>query len=485
MTILLKRILWYRLRDRGTELVSDNIYQDPIDITDDVAWTGAKGLDIKNNVLTITLRNANSLYVENNLIKFEEQDQIKVYLKHTDDNDDVTTAWDTDSSTFPSSTDLVGVYYIIEFAIDHSQNTTIIKLVCADKTYVLFNKLYAKNYLVSDGLTAAEIIQDVVRFSSQNQFGEFSGTRENAGVFYDIDAKMDYEGGFIETTRADSTAFPDTAISKVWKPIYEWVKDLSQLEKTNSATEISTNALVQPRAMIFWVDENNRFHWVYPTDIVDSTLVIGTDIIISSSFVKKVFDVVNMVIFNAGTDLYETGIWNYKVDTTSTVRTLKMRVVPMVDIAESLIQKDYGADFNPAADREAGAGGKGDGYPVPQFPKDAQYNLTACAFVPTTSYAAAANITNDSDYNSALRERATDEGSARAQAILSGLAIARWMGNLEVRGTLIYSPGDLIQYTDAEVGIYQEKLRLMKVQHNVGKNGWFTTLTLENDPKEQ
>jgi len=485
MTVLLKRILWYRLKDKATELVSDNVYQDPIDITDDVAWTSGKGLDIKNNVLSLTLKNAHSNYVEDGDIKFEEQDQIKVYLKYTDDNDDVTTAWDADNTTEPSSSDLVGVFYVIEFGVNHDTSKTSIKLNCADKTYVLFNKLYAKNYLASQSLSAPEIVQDVVRFSCQNQFGQYQGTGENAGVFYDIDARLDYEGGYIETGRTDSSAFPTTAVSKVWKPIYEWVKDMSQIEKTNTDSEVSTNALVQARAMIFWVDENNQFHWVYPTDVVTNTLTVGTDVVVNVKLVKKVFDVVNMVIFNAGTTMYGTGIWNYVVDTTSTVRTLKMRVVPMVDITESLLQKDYGLDFNPPADRDEGDTGKGAGYPIPQFPAGGNYPLTACAFVPTTTYAAASDITTDTKYNDALRERAIKEGKARAQSILSGLAIARWKGTVELHGTLTHSPGDLIELTDAEIGINAEKLRVMQVQHNIGKSGWFTTLSLENDSKEQ
>lgn len=485
MTLLLKRILWYRLSDRATELVTDNIYQDPIDITDDINWSLAKGLEIKNNVLTLTLKNSHSFYISGGQIKFSEQDQIKVYLKHTTDNDDVTAVWDADNSTLPSDDDLAGVYYVIEFGVDHSQNKTSIKLSCADKTYILFNRLYAKNYLASDGLTTPQVVQDVVRFSCQNQFGEFQGTGANSGVWYDIDAKLDSEGGYIETTRQDDSAFPTTAISKVWKPVYEWIKDLSQIEKTNTAAEIAATDYTQARAMIYWVDENNRFHWIYPTDTVTDTITVGTDVVISVKMTKKVFDSVNMIIFNAGTDVYGTGIWNYSVDTTSNIRTLKMRVVPMVDIAESLILADYGNDFNPTTSRESGEGGKGAGYPIPQFPLDVNYNLTACAFVPTTSYAAAANITNDSDYNSALRERATTEGKARAQAILSGLALARWQGTVELRGTLDHSPGDLIQFTDAEVGLLSENLRLMEVRHSIDKNGWFTSLSLENDAEEQ
>lgn len=549
--ILLKRVLWYKLKDRNTELVTDNTYQDPEDITDDVNWTSGKGLDIKNNVLTLTVKNAHGKYVTDGELQFSEQDQIKVYLKYTDDNDEVTSGWDADSSSYPDDSDLVSVFYVIEFASAHTNKGTKLKITCADKTYILFNRVFSKAYLISDAKTAAKQVQEIVQFSSQNQFGIYQGSGVN-GTKYDIDARLFSENvftagtttsatssklndtnnsfttvkigdyvrnvtddtyasvsaidsnsilslnrdimatseyyqiskGYIQDSRTDGTVFPSTAIAKVWKPIYEWINDLSQTEKTNSAAELAATTLVQKRPMIFWVDQNNKFHWVYADNTVTSTLTAGTNTnILSISIVKKVFDTVNMVIFNAGTDLYGRGIWNYEVDTTSSIRTLKMKVMPMTDIAETLYQKDYGPDFNPPASRDSGEGGKGPGLPIPQFPTT--YALTVCAFVPTTTYANAAAIDGDAKYNGALRERATDEGKSRARAILSVLANARWKGTIEVTGSLTYQPGDLLNVTDSEIGINAEKLRLMQVQHNITKSGWFTTLSLEEDSEEQ
>ncbi len=207
--------------------------------------------------------------------------------------------------------------------------------------------------------------------------------------------------------------------------------------------------------------------------------MVGTDDILDVSLTKRVFDVVNMVIFNAGTDMNGTGIWNYVVDTTSSVRTLKMRVIPMVDIAEALLQKDYTLSL-PAARID---GGKGNGYPIPQYLTS--YAPSSCAFVPTTTYPLASNITTDTKYNDALREAATKLGQDRAQATLSGLANARWQGTVQLVGTLTHSPGDLVQLTDAEIGINAESLRVTDVKHAITKSGWFTTLSVEADSEVQ
>lgn len=154
----------------------------------------------------------------------------------------------------------------------------------------------------------------------------------------------------------------------------------------------------------------------------------------------------------------------------------------MTDIAETLINRDYTSAFNPASTRDDG--GKGAGYPIPQFIAAYGGGLSASAFVPTTSYPDAASITSDSTYNSALREAATREGKVRARNILSKLANPRWQGTVEVRGSFNYGVGDLIEFTDTSIGIQNQKLRIMQTQHNVSRNGWFTTLTLEEDEVE-
>jgi len=479
MSLLLKKVTWFRTLDRDTELVTDNVYSSPINITDSVILTGSKGLDIKNNLLTLNVKNANSPYVSNNRVLFAEEDQIKVWVKYIDDNDDDIAAWGDDSSTEPPASDLLGVFFIVEVGLNHSSGSSTIVLSCVDKTYVLFNRVLAKNFTIGvDNLTVPEIVQKVVRLTSQSQSGQFSGSGSDPNVRYVVDAKLVSEGGLIEDTRqASPTAFPVRNMAKVWKPVYEWIRDLSSVDMINTDAEISSNSLVQKRAMIFWVDQNNRFNWVYPSNTVTNSLVVGTDNIFSFRLVNKIFDVVNMIIFNGGADMFGVGVWQYEVDTTSKVRTLKMRYVPMIRIAEKWIQQEID-DGNLTQDNAT---------PGPftyggNFYKETTGTYAAGAGI-TTSWND--TVTSDNDYNTSLRTQAEFDARNNARGILSGLADGRWAGTIEIKGSLTHNPGDLIRLTNSVMGLYQEDLRLMQVQHNITKTGWFTTLSLEEDAVEQ
>ncbi|GAF84532.1 unnamed protein product, partial [marine sediment metagenome] len=233
-------------------------------ITDMFDMNVNRGLEIRNNTLIFNLKNsAQSLNTNEELqfkyvntsgeIIFQEQDIIKLYIRYTDDMADVEDSdWDNTNIDEPSATYLKGVYYVIEHSGNTGINGSPIQVRAADKTYILFNKLLSKAFLESDSLNAPELVQKVVRFSSENQDGDYSGTGADAGVKYDIDAKLeDAESGYIQdvrkatnedgTVNADTT-FPDISLSKIWKPVYEWINELSQIESLNTPDELSQSS---------------------------------------------------------------------------------------------------------------------------------------------------------------------------------------------------------------------------------------------------
>ena len=216
MSLFLLKVLWYQLDERNTSALGDNVYRNPVDITDAIEMTASKGLEIKNNIVTLPLKNSWQEYIdEENNIEFEEQDQIKIYVKYTTDGGDISTGeW-----TNYSSSELLGVFYVIEYQPVHSETSTRIQLKCADKAYILFNKVFANVYTQSDGMSAPQIIQDVIRKSCENQYGKYSGSGSNPNVRYDIDTRLVSEGGQITSTRSDSSAFPTVVLSKIWKPL--------------------------------------------------------------------------------------------------------------------------------------------------------------------------------------------------------------------------------------------------------------------------
>lgn len=476
MSVLLTRLVWYQIDESESEDGSI-AYLEPVDLTDAVDMNAGKGLDIKNNTLTFTLRNDWEKYVDSltSKIKFSEDDQIIAYAKYVEDADDITAAWTVDSTTYPTSTDLLGYYYIKSLGAQHNSSGRRIKLTCVDKTYILFNKVFSKGWTAADGYNAPELIQKIIRYTTQG-----TGPFQAGGVNYEIDARLVSDGGEITDERSeDPTTFPDKGIAKVWKPVYEWIRELSSVDAVNSDTEIANQTYVYGKPFIFWVDEESVFHWIAPSEVVANTIVVGTDDVFNVNLTKKVFGSVNMIIYNAGTDLKGNGIWSYYLDEGSNIKGLQMRVIPMTHIARDLLAGDYGIDYNPPADRVDG--GDGAGYPVPQYPSN--FPLSACFFTHAglDTYDSPGDITDESDYNDALREASFYEADKISRRITAGLSTAKWTGSIEVKGAK-YTPGALVSFTDTSIGLNAEELRLMDIQHNITSEGWFTTMKLEKDP---
>jgi len=270
-------VQWYDSKGNLTEL--DGIRR--INIT--------KGRQSNINTADIYLNNPlvergydNLLYAKyvdpvSGVIKFSECDTIKIYLARVDDN----TAIDTSTG----SSDLVMSAEIQDISPDSSESSSQIKLGCVDKTYVLFNVLWSNTYLTTDTInTAPEIVQNLVRSASSmsgltNQDGFDSTGDVVLNGPYQVDARLDNEAnsdseyGFIETTRPDSSAFPSITMGKAFKPVWEWLDEISTKEYTNDFDgSDSENDPIVDRTMFYYVDERNRFHWFYPKDEVTTTL---------------------------------------------------------------------------------------------------------------------------------------------------------------------------------------------------------------------
>jgi hypothetical protein len=490
MSLLLTRVLWYRIDDVASEneIVT---YLDPIDITDAINWNVSKGLDIQNNNLTVNLRNEWSKYVDDTteLIKFQEEDQIKVYAKYVDDNDDITSAWTVNSTTLPNSADSLGVYFVKQFGIQGTTKGTRIKLTCVDKTYVLFNKVFSQAWAEDDGYNSPYMIKKVIRQTSENPNGEFEGDGEDEGVNYEIDARYVSDGGYITDVRTDrdnvESQFPTKGIGKAWKPVYDWIKDLSAVDAINSQDEINDEDYIYGRPFIYYVDELNRFHWESPDYDNPTEIIVGIDDVYNINMDKVIFGTANMIIYNAGEDMNGRGIWGYYLHEASNIKGLQMKVVPMIYITRDAIDYDYGIDYTVPADRKSGDNNDA-GYPYPQFPTNARYaeDDYACYFVSPNldTYQSSSDVTNDSTYNAALREYAHWKAKQKSESLCAGLANAKWRGKVEVKGAR-YAPGELIKLTDATSGLNEEELRLTGAKHNITNRGWFTSLELEKDPE--
>ena len=564
MSYLLQRIDWY----------GDGGSANPESFSDITKVNIKLGSDGTPSTAEITLvnpldRKESDVYLHKYVnkeqeIKFQEGDVVKIYLAYTDTNREI--------STSSTSADLIMTAEITEFQVNVEMGKSTIKLSCTDKTFSMLCKLWAFNYDATSAMNAPEIIQDVIRNtcdegSQDAESFDDSGNKVYNGI-YTIDARLmtgtTYPGtsgdppAYIQTRRiGDNSVFPDVTIAKTFKPVYEFIKDLSTPESTNSEAEISGDSLKVKRNMIYYIDYNNRFHWFYPEEahtttldgthtavvttiaLVDATgfptigrVQIGAELIdytgittnnltgctrgvnnttasahddLASVYsdlyikegdtstghtvykfklTKKTFDIVNMVIYNAGQDLYGSGILWYYYDTSTKSKDLKYVYKPWKWIASKLIEQELPATQN-GNDNLV----KDNTTPGPFTYAGNMYDET------TGNYAAGAGITtawgdvvtSDALYNTAVRNRAAFDdnsvGATKAEALCAKRGSPRWKGTIELKGER-FTPGELITFTSASAGILNEELRIKSVTHNIEKTGWFTTLSVEEDERE-
>src|SRR3990167_3140988 len=283
--------------------------------------------------------------------------------------------------------------------------------------------------------------------------------------------------------------FPFKSFSMVAKPIYEMLQNLSQINITNTEDELdpentSFNLIIQ-RAMRYHFDEKNRFHWFYPIDntfgeglATDSTdkagndldLVMGTttNFEIKSHKLKfALYEVINFIYFEAGTDMNGNSILGFRYDPTSGAPTIKDSKRSYPRSEESMrLEDDFvnGGSITKDATKKSGYAFP-TSYPVtPKWNKDITVN-------------------NDGEYNTQFKNEARRKGNAKADSIIRGTSSQRWKGTIETRFHN-FTVNELLRYTSQAGGIYREKLRITEVNHNFQKAGSFTTLSVEADGKE-
>jgi len=207
----LQRVEWYSADSPTIQVPSLS------PLNDIKSFTARKGTDVKNNILTVRLKNPHRRYVTGDgLIRFKEEDVIKIYAKLTSLASDI-------GGTWHSQDNLLGVYFVEELSQISTLDKHEIQLTCVDRAYIIFNKVFTKTYGVvsSDYWTAPGILRDVTRLNtfSENEI-DYVGSDFDGGVRFAIDAKFVSEGGLItdyreeiNTTLSSSINAADTTIT--------------------------------------------------------------------------------------------------------------------------------------------------------------------------------------------------------------------------------------------------------------------------------
>lgn len=522
MAVLKTRLEWYK--DKGKAEVE--VLIDIIKITVKI------GSELKSNTMTINLKNPFGDSTKRKFVgsdgrhPFQVDDIFKMYAKYDEDN--------TGISTATGSNDLLFVGDLRDVSSKTADTNTTFTLKCTDRSFNLLNGLvinaFRKNekigkneediMLRKEGWTSPLIIQHIIRYKTQTnkKATEVNLVYDNEGntpptaldsESIEMDARLVSEGGFIQDNRtldkdgdtrsdfgtpdSDTTLFPTIPIATrnhnfplkdyvvVSKPIYECLLQLSQVDMTNTGDEqdpsIASSTLVIKRAMRFYIDELNRFHWFYPTGTIGSDkfensldITMGTTTnfeIKGHNLNKTVFEILNFIYFETGEDMNGDVITDIKYDPTSGAPIFKESKRSWPKIADKMKSDD--AEEGNITLNKAAAGGY-------DFP--ASYSP---AIVP--AWDTDIEISSDDKYNIEFKRVARERGGTRAQALISGSQDPRWKGKIDFKGHN-FTVTDLLQYTSEDGGIKEEKIRITGINHSISKGGWFTSLSIEADEKE-
>lgn len=338
----------------------------------------------------------------NGTIAFKARETITVYAGYND------AAASADSSYILLSGE------ISEIKVSHDTNNLLVKFSLIDKSTTLLDKMI----YINDNDTTDELIKKVVKKASEN--------KSNQGLYGSGNESYDLSITNVATTDSNSSAFPSKTISARYKPGYEIIEELSQMEYTGD-----------DKPYYFWIDADNNFYWVYPGTSVDNTVNASTSTyrVLKEDFTKNEDEVVNFIIFNCGKDKNDNSILWYDYNEETDVVALKMAYKDWSDIANAEMIDDQEFDW-------------------------------------------------DASTNAQVRTEAKNRGAARAEAIFSQAGQLKWKGNVLFKGNKDFQPGQLIQYTSDKIGIQEQKLRIHDITHRLtSKQGWTTSLTLEEDWK--
>ena len=486
MSILTARVSYFGNEGQNSEVIVD----------DWLSLTIKRGLDDKSNTIDIKLKNsikrllADGTVIHKHVnnskemsidgtVALQQNDVFKIWLRWSNSASDTITY--DDNSAY-----MITIAEVEEWDCSSGEKRSEMTIKCVDKTFEVLNKLWASAYTNSFGLTCPTMAQLVIRNATDGipsyVYGYTAAGAYTKPALYGVDARL--MGGtytqqaaldpvatgdppaYIESKRINNSSYPVIQMTKVWKPVYEWLKEINDIRNTNTAVEIASNTPPHDRNNRFYIDQKNRYHQFYPADTVNYDITAGTvdpdGSVIDFKMTKKTFDIINMVIFNSGKDLNNIGILWYYFDKTSKERKLKMKYIPMLEIASE--------GNGSLRAMEAAIG---------NIQVNSDTTVTILVSAGTTSWGE--SYSSAADYKTKFRTKAKYDGSTRAKALVCNRGNPRWKGSFTVKKGSYYAPGQLCRFTATSHGINQELVRIGDVMHHVTPSSWTSSLDVEED----
>jgi len=312
----------------------------------------------------------------------------------------------------PTPTTLIGDYYIESLKLRLDTGHSIYTFKCTNKLEALLKNVRPSAFKKDDtnapdtvGWTAPGLIEHFIDIVN-----EYNADKEN---WVNI-------GKDVQSTKGDGSAFPYIDYVNDYKPIFQQIED------------VSTNQYTADGRYIFYLDTDNNFVWKSRPSTSSGNIIYGTDMI-NADIEKGVWDVINAIILNAGSDLNGSPIYilAYNLESIGEIG-FKWKYVPALDIAKAWKR-------------------------------------------------AHADITN----NQTVREEIKKDARNDAEEIIDRLGSPRWKAKIEIRGNASYDKGNVYGLRVPELGWTtgnEKEIRLTDVTHRFSvKNGWTTTLSLEQD----
>lgn len=267
---------------------------------------------------------------------------------------------------------------------------------------------------------------------------------------------------------ASGSAFDAMGIQSGFIPVYEWMKRISERKNLQSSS------IEENRGYTFYVDRFGYLHWFYPYNATDYDLTEGQDRIINFNLNRSLIKSYNMIIFDGGTDCNGSKIIWYKFNTSTTDKELKIKYETYVETATNLKKAEQVEFKKPTAWSGGSAATTANHKEDNAYPDSWPSNYTPS----WTSDTYNSNAT----YNAAFKAKIKTDGEKRAQTTMNNSTTPLWDGTIELIGTRTYIAGDNITFTSTTIGLKNQQLRITDVNHKFSKGGWFTSISVEEDP---